>query len=354
MSYQGSTRFANFGFYRSTLVIAVLIATVFFGLIVYQPTVTDTEKGKRNDTDLVFYQRVVEQIHAGSGYYEAAANEMHRMRYPTRSVFNWRLPALYWMLGHLPSIKTGQVLAIILTMMNLLIWMTVFHQNRYTLWQVVFGCLIMYCPIINGLVLAPIMFHEFWAGTLIALSLAAHARGWCYVSLISGLTALFIRELSLPFVCVMMVLSYMEGRRWEVLIWFLGILAFGGELLFHWSIVSKLVTENDLALPGGWIAFGGWPFVLHTAQMNAYILSAPPWIPAILLPFTLLGFAGWSGSFGIRVACTVGIYVLAFSIVGRSFNYYWGLMYAFIMPLGLLHAPAALRDLWQPIYAKLK
>jgi hypothetical protein len=146
----------------------------------------------------------------------------------------------------------------------------------------------------------------------------------------------------------MMVLAYIEGHRREALIWFAGIICFGGELLLHWSIVSKLITENDKVLQGGWIVFGGWTFVLDTAQMHPFLILSPPWIAAIILPLSLLGLAGWGGTSGIRIACTVGIYVLAFSIVGRSFNIYWGLMYAFVMPLGLLHAPYMLRKLWQP------
>jgi hypothetical protein len=296
----------------------------------------------------------VEQIHAGKSYYLVVGQELRRIGYPTRSVFNWRLPALAWLLGQLPSIRTGQILTFILAMTTLLIWLTVFHQNQYAIWQFIFGGLFLSGPVIYSLIPGTFLLHEFWAGTLIVISLAANARGWRYVSVISGLMALFLRELSLPFVCVMMVLAYMEGQRREALIWFIGILIFGSELLLHWSIVSKLITENDRVLQGGWIVFGGWPFVLNTAQMHPFLLISPPWVVAIILPLALLGLAGWRGASGIRVACTVGIYVLAFLIVGRSNDIAWGLMYAFVMPLGLLHAPYALRELWQPFQMKLR
>jgi hypothetical protein len=88
--------------------------------------------------------------------------------------------------------------------------------------------------------------------------------------------------------------------------------------------------------------------------MHPFLLISPPWVVAIILPLALLGLAGWRGASGIRVACTVGIYVLAFLIVGRSNDIAWGLMYAFVMPLGLLHAPYALRELWQPFQMKLR
>ena len=112
-------------------------------------------------------------------------------------------------------------------------------------------------------------------------------------------------------------------------------------------LVTSLLTEKDLALEGGWIVFGGWRFVLDTAKMQPLLLIAPPWVTAIILPLTLFGLAGWRGPLGSRVAATVGIYIMAFSFVGRPFNRCWGLMYISIMPLGLFYAFYALRDLWE-------
>jgi hypothetical protein len=310
--------------------------------------------GKPRDSALRIYQAVVEHIQSGENYYAVAGSELHKIGYPTQSVFNWRLPALAWLLGQLPSARAGQALAFILAAATLLIWLAVFFRNRYAIWQVLLGGLFMSGPVIYSLFPGTFLVHEFWAGTLIALSLAAYARGWRHVSVLSGLMALFLRELSLPFVCVMMVLAYREGQRREALFWLTGILVFCGEFLLHWSIVSNLNTGNDRLLAGDWIVFGGWPFVLNTAQMNPLLIALPPWIAAILLPLALLGLARWRGVSGIRVAGTVGIYVLAFSIAGRSNNTAWGLMYAFVMPLGLLYAPYAIRELWRPIHVKLR
>ena len=327
---------------------------MIYGLAVCRPIppVLD-DNGKPRDAATRFYQTVVEQVRAGESYYSVVGVELRSIGYPTRSVFNWRMPALAWLLGQLPSDRAGQVLAFVLAVATLLIWLAVFYRNRYAVWQVLLGGLFMSGPVIYSLFPHTFLFHEFWAGTLIALSLAAYARGWRHVSVLSGLMALFLRELSLPFVCVMMVLAYREGQRREALLWFIGLLVFGTAFLFHWSIVSNLNTGDDRLLAGDWIVFGGWPFVLNTAQLNPLLIALPPWIAAILLPLALLGLARWRGVSGIRVAGTVGIYVLAFSIAGRSNNTAWGLMYAFVMPLGLLHAPYALRELWQQIEGKL-
>jgi hypothetical protein len=328
---------------------------MLYGLAVCRPipSVLD-DNGKPRDAALMFYQTVVERMHAGESYYSIVGSELRRIGYPTQSVFNWRLPALAWLLGQLPSARTGQVLAFILAMATLSMWLAVFFRNRYAIWQVLLGGLFLSGPVIYSLFPGTFLVHEFWAGTLIALSLAAHARGWRHVSVISGLSALLLRELSLPFVFVMMALAYREGQRREALFWLTGILVFCGEFLFHWSIVNNMITGNDQFLAGEWIVFGGWPFVLNTAQMNPFLIALPPWVVAILLPSALLGLARWRGASGMRIASTVVIYVLAFSIAGRPNNTAWVRMYAFVMPLGLLHAPDACRELWRPIHVKLR
>jgi hypothetical protein len=339
---------------RAACVIALLIASMLYGLDVCRPILHSDAEEKPRNAAMGFYRTVVEQVRGGESYYSVVGSELRRIDYPTQSVFNWRLPALAWLLGQLPSIRTGQILASILAITTLLMWLMVFYQNQYAIWKFLFGGLFLSGPIIYSLYPGTFLFHEFWAGTLISMSLAAYAKGWRHVSVMSGLMALFLRELTLPFVCVMMVLAYAEGQRREALLWFTGILVFCGEFLLHWSIVSNLTTDSDRFLAGEWIVFGGWPFVLNTAQMNPFLIALPPWVVAIILPLALLGLAGCRTASGIRVACTVGIYVLAFSIVGKSNNIAWGMMYAFVMPLGLLHAPNALRKLWQPLQMKLR
>jgi hypothetical protein len=341
--------------FRAACVIALLVASMVFGFAVSRPVtpVLDAD-GKSRDSALRIYQAVVARIQAGENYYAVAGSELHKIGYSTQSVFNWRLPALAWLLGQLPSARAGQALAFILAAATLLIWLAVFFRGRYAIWQVLLGGLFMSGPVIYSLFPGTFLVHEFWAGTLIALSLAANAKGWRHVSVISGLMALFLRELSLPFVCVMMVLAYVEGQRREALLWFTGLLVFCGEYLLHWSIVSNLNTGNDRLLAGEWIVFGGWPFVLNTAQMHPFLIALPPWVVAIILPLAFLGLARWRGASGMRIASTVVIYALAFSIAGRSNNIAWGLMYAFVVPLGLLHAPDALRELWRPIHVKLR
>jgi hypothetical protein len=70
------------------------------------------------------------------------------------------------------------------------------------------------------------------------------------------------------------------------------------------------------------------------------------WAVALLLPFCLLGLAHWKSSLGTRTGLTVAAYALVFMVAGRPNNFYWGVLYAPILSLGLLHAPSAAYCLW--------
>jgi hypothetical protein len=338
--------FCNLSPFRTALIWAALVASIIYGLAVCRaiPNLTGSQT---NGEDLKCYQAIAARVHAGESYYSAAGYELRQRGYATSSVFNWRLPLLAWFLGNLPSPKAGQMIAILLTAATLFLWLKVFQYNKYTSGQIAFGGLFLSGPLIYSVIPGPFLMHEFWAGTLIILSLAIYAHGWGYVSALVGLAALFLRELALPFAFVMLILAFIEGKRREALLWLVGIIVFSVEFFIHWSVVSSLITENEKVLKGGWVALGGWPFVLNTAQMHPFLVLAPAWVAAVVVPLALLGLIGQKNPWGIRVACTVGVYMLVFGIVGRSFNTYWGLMYAFLMPLGLLHAPSELKELWQ-------
>ena len=100
------------------------------------------------------------------------------------------------------------------------------------------------------------------------------------------------------------------------------------------------------------MVFGGWPFILNTAQMNPFLLLIPAWISAIIVPIALLGLLRGGKLFEIRISCIVFLYMAAFCVVGRPFNDYWGLIYSSLMLLGLLHAPGRIKLLLSEIRKK--
>ena len=134
------------------------------------------------------------------------------------------------------------------------------------------------------------LFHELWAGVLIALSIAAHARNRA-LSVALGLLALSIRELSLPFAIVMLIIAYREKHRREAIAWLLGIVAFFLYLTVHATTVSTFFIDADRA-NATWLQFGGLSFVLTTTKWTLLTFVSPWWIDVFLLPLAFIGLAG--------------------------------------------------------------
>jgi hypothetical protein len=126
----------------------------------------------------------------------------------------------------------------------------------------------------------------------------------------------------------------------------LALALFAAALTLHAHVIDSLVLPSDHA-GAGWLKLSGWPFVLHAAQWNGVLAVSPAWLTAILVPFALLGAATWASPLGRRLAAVLIGYVLAFAVIGRPENFYWGLMFAPLLPLGLARALGAL-----PAYLK--
>jgi hypothetical protein len=320
-----------------------------YGVYIHGRTQTlIVQSGDRNKTDYAMYERIVNRVHAGEGYYQATGSEMRDGGYAVRPFPTWRPPTLARLMALFPNPQASRLLIVLMAAVALGCWVQCL-RNEGALWISIVGGVLLFCPL--AVALAPNLYpnHETWSGLCIVLSLALYARGYRQLSVVSGLLALFFRELALPFVFVMMVVSFWEGRRREALAWFLGVVCFAIFLGVHAWMVNRQLTAADVRVGPGWLYLGGWPFVLKTARSNVLLLASPSWVAGLLLPFMLLGLAGWSSQGGTRVALTVGIYVAAFLFAGRPNQAYWGLMYTSLLPLGLVFAPRAVADLLRAI-----
>ena len=99
---------------------------------------------------------------------------------------------------------------------------------------------------------------------------------------------------------------------------------------------------------GVYIAPSNWVkkvTVRNASQVILYADSNPPWVASLLLCLGLLGLVASRDPWVSRCALTVGGYVLAFLIVGRPDNAYWGDLIGPLLPLGWVLAPMALADL---------
>ena len=339
----GSTRFASLKPWSARLVLLAFLAIVIWGAVFSGATsgpgkaITQTSQG-----DVELYRSIVGRLHEGESYYDVVASELRSRGYATRPFFNWRLPTLACFLAVLPSAQIGMWVLAGLASLALALWLDVLKKDGGFYMALLGGGLLLGI-VASCLAESEFLFHELWAGVLIALSIAAWARNR-WLSVTAGLLALFIRELSFPFVVVMMIVAYKEKHRSEAIAWSVGIGAFFLFLSVHAKIVSGLLTDADIS-NASWVQFGGWSFVLATAKWNSLTLFTPWWIDVVLLPLTLIGLIGWRGPIATRLALTSVLYVLAFLIAGRSDNFYWGMLYAPLLALGVLHIPRSLADL---------
>ena len=69
------------------------------------------------------------------------------------------------------------------------------------------------------------------------------------------------------------------------------------------------------------------------------------WLAALLMGFTLFGWAAWKDGTGIRALATFAVYAALIGLFGRVDTFYWGLMVAPAILIGLAFAPDGLRDL---------
>jgi hypothetical protein len=304
-------------------------------------TATSVQEGGK---DLQAYRQIVERVHRGENYYTAAEVELRSGGYATTSVFNWRLPTTAWLLAALPRPEWGQVLLCLLALRALALAYAADRQNSSLLGSAVLVLTMagafLWC--IDG---DAYFAQELWAGVLIAISVGAFAlqrRGW---GVAAGLAALAIRELALPYVLVAIVLAGYEKRWREVALWCLGLATFAVFMGWHAWQVQGHWTASEPVQAESWIQFGGPAFVLKTSQMNVWLFRLPAWIAGAYLAASLIGLAASSDQVKVRVTATVGVYLIAFLIVGKPFNNYWGLVYVALLPFGLVRFPQALKAL---------
>ena len=284
----------------------------------------------------------------GEGYYAALGEELRLRGYPTRSVFNWRAPLPIWLVGHLPYLWIGRVtLALLgLTMLAMGTGM-VLREERPRIGRAIVTALLLTAPaLVCGMRGLFISMHELWAGTLIAISVAAWGLGWRGPAVAAGLLAPFFRELALPYPLLCAALAWRERRYKELGVWVAGLAAWVAYFAFHWMEVTRVMPPGGRFHTHSWIQFGGLPFLISTMSANFYLLVLPRWVAAVYFVAALFGLLGWHTAGGRQVALTVSWFVLLFSVVGQPFNLYWGMIYAPLFCFGAARFPTWLHDAW--------
>ena len=313
-----------------------------------------TPQSRQPAPDLALYAAVISDVRAGRGYYDAAHERIPEFGFPISSPLNWRLPTYAWLLSLLPGKCWIQGVLLILGIGGL--GMTFLAERAASsIGHAAVTTFLMFGVfrwVLDG---DAYLAQEVWAGVLMMISVAAMKLGQSSLRLrvlaaAAGIAALMFRELALPFCVAATALTFWQRRYLDAAVWTSGLVAFGALLAWHiCQVRSELAEDGPAAASAGlaqWIRFGGLDFVLLTLRMNSLLFHLPGVLLWLFLLSALLGLASRPDSTSRFCCCAALLYIVAFAVVGRSENFYWGLMVAPLLPWGMCHAPRAISELW--------
>jgi hypothetical protein len=282
--------------------------------------------------DVVLYRAIVARVTAGENYYQVAGQELHNREYATVPLFNWRLPTLAVSLAYLQTERVAGHVLLSLGILTAIVWC--FYLLRAGHGLLCFLSLPLFLSMLPAWGGSSVVFHEVWSGQLITLSLGFRLLGLVTPAVVAGALALSVRELALPYILIRSVLAWAEGRRREAIGWASVVGIFAAGLFVHFAQARLHLPPNPWT--NNWMATGGWCQVLMTAKTNLALIYLPaPWL-SLAVSVLWAGLWAWRSPGVERVAIVVSAYFAAFALVGRTDNFYWGLMIAPLLPLGVL------------------
>lgn len=317
---------------------------------------------KARDEDLALYDRVTERLRRGENYYEAVAIEHRASRYPLRPGFAVRLPTLATIESMLPApadpSKGGQVealLALALIAAILIVWWRRLGEEpggeRVRLWATVL--LFLGAQILS--VGYFFVLHELWSGGLLALAMGLYRpeKGKWIGAWIAAFAALAIREHALPFVLLLGTFALWHRRWKEAAGWALLVALFVAAMAIHLSAVAALVRPDDPVGPS-WLTLRGLSGWMSMVVLSSNLRLIPAMLAGPLMVLMVFGWAGWRVPIASFATLLFLGYGLAFMIGGRGDNWYWGMMIAPMMWLGLAFVPMALKGLASAAFPSAK
>ena len=340
-----TSRFAGLPQWAALATLMLLAALVAYGISLPDVTRPDPHRPPPSRTDMGFYRKVVARVRAGEPYEAAAVTEQRAEHYPLRPFLTVRPPWLAEFLAWLPKGAASAVLAV-LALVVIIAWMVRLQPLIPGPAGLAISGIALACGVgwafFSKVELS--LIHEAWAGLLIALSLALRTERRFLAAVFIGLVAALIRELAMPYLLVMAAIALEDKKRGEALAFAAALAIALLGLAWHAHALATLIRATDKASKG-WLALGGWPFVLSAARWNVLILLAGQWLAAILVPLAMLGAAARTGPLATRLAILLAGYLGGFLIFGRPENYYWGFIIAPLIGAGVVLAPPAIGDL---------
>jgi hypothetical protein len=320
------------------IMLSGLILFAMLGLFEKPTAISVSSEGMLGDIRI--YQNVVDRMRQGESYYSAAENEL-RPKYALRPFWSFRLPTLAFFLSLFRTNLVPMLMLTILTTAMVFFWLKILLESCG--WISVFiGTILLSFSMTCVVQSSNVVWHDLWAGILIALSLGLYNTNRI-LSVIFGLLALTLRIHVVPFILVMGFFALSDKRLRESIIWFGSVGLFVIYVAIHAYFVSKHVTDADPTKT--WTSFGGWPFVISTTRWTLPGVIGLSSISSVLLPVSLLSLAVLQNTSARRASGTMLLYCLAFMIMGNPNNDYWGLLYSPLWAVGVACAPKTIKEL---------
>lgn len=332
-----SKRAALVGVFLVALLIAVAVATSGIDMA------AAAASGAGDMTDMILYQTIVEGIRIGDNYYPVAVDALRAGSFPLRPFVTFRLPTLAVLLANLSPV-----------MVVLLQW-TLAAAVAATWLRRMFRALprpparIVAAILIAGGMVVFVdtdlaAFHDLWAAMLVALSLGLRRPDRWIEAVAFGLMAMVVRETAALFVVIMAALAWVEGNRREAFGWGAALGVFAVVIGFHAFAVAAVTTPLDATSPG-WSGLHGFGLFVQAVTRSTALQALPMVAAAMLVALALVGWAAWDDPLALRALVTFSGYAALIGIFGRIDTFYWGLMVAPVLLVGLVFVPDALRDL---------
>ena len=316
------------------------------------PSLIDAAPERERDADLLLYDHVIARLSHGESYYAIIAQEHRTHRYPLRPGFAVRLPTLAYVEAVVPH--AGLIpLSVLLMAAVLLAWWRRLAEEPDLPSSRAIAMAALFCGVSIGTTRYFFVLHELWAGQLLALAFALHRPGqkqgepgrwlaaWC-----AAAAALAIREHALPFVLLLAAFAAWHRRWREAAGWTLLVVIFCAALAWHLHIVAGLLRPGDPA-SASWITLRGLSGWASMIVLSSNLRWLPHFAAGPLVVLALFGWSAWRSAAGVFGTLFYAGYAVLFMIAGRADNFYWGMMVASGMLMGLAFAPAGVRSLWQ-------
>lgn len=340
-----SSRFAGLSRRRALWVVAALVVLIVASLTALGAPLPSPDDGQRLNAlgPLALYESVIDSLRAGGDYYQLTADALRAGGYPLRPFTAFRLPAHSIVQAELPRLAAIGLLGSLAVAVAAAWWVRLSRALPRTPARVSAAVLLAggLATFVNTDLIA---LHELWAAQLVALSLALRTPTRWLAPVAIALLAMLIRETAVLYVLVMAGMALIERRRGEAFGWLGALVLFAVALVAHAYGVAQVMGPLDPAVTD-WAGMLGFGFFVHSVAAVTALDLLPLAVAGPLVALALFGWACWRDPLALRALAIFSAYALALGLVVQPDSFYWGLMVAPVILVGLAFAPDGLRDL---------